>query len=52
MLYVITLRILRLLEIRVNTADIVQNIIEQKSARYDTTHYFRPSISINSKYFE
>ena len=27
----------------------VQNIIEQESARYDTTHYVKSSISINSK---
>ena len=42
---IVRLRII--FRIRVNVAVMVQNIIEQESARYNTTYNFRPSNSIN-----
>ena len=42
---IVRLRII--FRIRVNVAVMVQNIIEQESARYNTTYHFRPSNSIN-----
>ena len=38
-----------ILETRVNTTGMVQNIIEHESATYDTIYHVKSSICINSK---